>query len=219
MSLSDRLSSIYDSYSRRQKPRGKGYSPSKIEQKARKRVLLLLRDVYSGRWNVDPMNPQGDHTSEFWQEAHHLLQHLYGEPKLSTNPSHYTARDDAIGFLFECNADQFCDFLEVIFKIESTWRVVMDRNQLVDALNLILRSEKTSLQLTPVVTRRDTLPGGGASISTVALPKVVRVDEDVVYTEAILPALSVLADPAYMGTNDEFRKALAKGCCKTLVFR
>lgn len=82
-------------------------------------------------------------------------------------------------------------------------------NQLVDALNLILRAEKQPFQLTPVVTRRQPHDqSGGYATYTVALPNVIRVDDEVAHTEAVLPALSALADPAYAGANDEFRRAL-----------
>ena len=33
-------------------------------------------------------------------------------------------------------------------------------------------------------------------------------DDEVTHTEAVMPALTVLADPAYRAANDEFRKAL-----------
>ena len=95
-----------------------------------------------------------------------------------------------------------------MFKADSVWRVVFERNDLVDAMNLILRSDKVPFQLTPVVTRREPLPSGGNSINTIALPKVVRVDDNVAHKEAILPALSLLADVDYGGANDEFRNAL-----------
>ena len=203
MSLSDRLLSIYDAFSRRQALRGKAYAPYKIDETVRRRILLLIRDVFSGRWNWP-----GDHTQEFWEQVHNVLEHLYGTFKLSRNPNNQTPIDDSIGFVLESEPDQFFDFLEAMFKANCVSRMLFRPNDLVDALNLILRSDEVPFQLTPVVTRQKPLPNGGYSISTIALPKVVRVDDNVAHTEAILPALSVLADVDYGGANDEFRKAL-----------
>jgi hypothetical protein len=211
MSLTDRLGSIYDTYSRRNQRRGKGYPSDVVETKTRNRILLLIRDVYSGAWNSDPFNRRGDHTDEFWSEIHNHLEHLYGRAKLSNEPRPRSAFEDAFVFATTCGADEFFDFLEGLFKLHCTERMFWDLNELVDAFNMILRSENAPYQLTPTVRRE--IPnsgpyGQGTAIVTVALPKVLRVDEEVSHTEAVLPALSILADPAYAGANDEFRKAL-----------
>src|SRR4030095_11196701 len=42
----------------------------------------------------------------------------------------------------------------------------------------------------------------------VSYPRVVRVDDQVAHTEAVMPALSALSDPVYAAADDEFRKAL-----------
>ena len=135
-------------------------------------------------------------------------KHLYGTFKLSRNPNTRTPIEDGIGFVLESEPDKFFDFLEAMFKTKCVSRRVFDLKDFVDALNLILRSDEVPFQLTPIVTRRKPLPNGGYSISTIALPKVVRVDDNVAHTEAILPALSILADIDYGGANDEFRNAL-----------
>jgi hypothetical protein len=210
MSLTDRLGSIYDTFSRRKRSRGKGFPPDVLDANTRNRVLLLLRDVYAGIWNAD--RSQGNYSEEFWNQIHNILEHLYGRPKLSNDPRARNAWEDGLSFARTCEPAEFFDFLEAIFKAECTWRVVFERNQLVDAINVILRSDNAPYQLTPAVTREERSSGSydrGTSIVTVALPKVVRVDDEAVHTEAVLPALSVLTDPAYAGANDEFRKALA----------
>src|SRR2546427_10987161 len=46
------------------------------------------------------------------------------------------------------------------------------------------------------------------SIVRLSFPRIIRVDEEVAHTVAVLPALSALSDPAYAGADDEFRRAL-----------
>lgn len=86
----------------------------------------------------------------------------------------------------------------------------------VDAINEIFRVEGAPYQLTKVVKvhEKDTssFPGGfpraGTIIRTVAYPKVVRAEDEVTHTEAVVPALSVLSAPHFEAANLEFRDAL-----------
>ena len=175
------------------------------------RVLLFIRDAYTGTWRSPGSTPRGDYGVRFWEEMHNVLQHLYGRLKLSTDPSARSPLEDGLVFAESCDTASFCDFLEAIFKIESTGHVFWDQNELVEPLNLILRSENVPYQLTPVVTHEEPNAGPygqGTAIYVVALPKVVRVDDEITHTEAVVPALTVLADPAYRAANEEFRKAL-----------
>ncbi len=82
-----------------------------------------------------------------------------------------------------------------------------------EAVNELFRSEGAPYLLTPFVKREENASGSPPFqmekvIRTVAYPKVVRVDEQVTFTHAILPALAALADPAYNSANLEFRDAL-----------
>ena len=83
-----------------------------------------------------------------------LLQHLYGQFQLST-PRTHSAVDDAFGFVYKCDPGHFFDFLELTFKTECLRRVIVDRNELVDAINEIFRVEDAPYQLTPVVTEHE----------------------------------------------------------------
>ena len=53
MPLKDHLNSILDVFSRRQSPRRRGYKPEEISERLRNRLLLLLREVFSGKWPTD----------------------------------------------------------------------------------------------------------------------------------------------------------------------
>jgi hypothetical protein len=84
MSLRDHLDSIFEVFSRRQAPRRQGYKPDEISERLRDRILLLIREVFSGKWRPDNWSSPGDHLTEYWEEdMHNKLQHLHGRVKLS----------------------------------------------------------------------------------------------------------------------------------------
>lgn len=215
MTLKNRLTSILDVFSRRSAPRGQGHKPDEMSERLRNRLLLLYRDVISGQWNANPWSSPENHTSDFWEQMHNALEHLHGRVRLSKAQAQ-TPIEDALAFLLRCDAEEFFDFIELSFKLESTWRVMSDENQLVDAINEIFKVENAPYQLTQIVKVNEpdtsSFPGGfprtGTVIRTVAYPKVVRAEEEVTYTEAVAPALSVLSAPHFEAANLEFRDAL-----------
>jgi hypothetical protein len=204
---------IWYVFSRRNPQRPKGYAPDLLSRPLRNRILLLMREVFSGKWSEQAWNPPGDHTREFWEQMHNFLQHLYGRPKLSVGAAESPV-SDAFAFVSGCEAAEFFDFLELTFKTDAIWRVLNNENDLVDAINEILKIENAPFQLTPVVKREEPRPPisgrlpSGTTIRTVAWPKVVRCEDEVTFTEAVAPALSVLSGPDYEAANFEFRDAL-----------
>ena len=205
MTIKHRLSEIYDTFSRRRRPQ---YSVGRLTETTRTRILLLLRDVFAGTWKT-PHGSHGDYTREFWVQIHNLLQHLYGRPRLSEDVQAREPWEDGLSFALNCETDRFFDFLEGIFKVECTSRALWERNQLVDAINEILRVDGTAFQLTPVVTQETPIGRyGGVEITTLALPKVICVDDQVAHTEAVVPALGILGVGTYAAADAEFRMAL-----------
>jgi hypothetical protein len=210
----ERLKSIWDVFSRRNPQNVATYKPDEISERARSRILLFFRDVYSGRWvDMGWGSSPGDHSFEFWDEMHNSLEHLYGRPRLCPGGSAANTVDDARLFAHTCKSPEFFDFLELTFKVDATWRVLSDENNLIDAINEILKIENDPYQLTPIVKREEERPKlgplpSGKTIRTVAWPKVVRNDEEVTHAEGISPALSVLTAPEYEAANLEFRDAL-----------
>ena len=181
MPLRDQLNSILDVFSRRQTLRGQGYKPDEIGEKLRNRILLLLRDVFSGKWPTDRWNPSGDYSREFGEDMHNKLQHLYGRPKLSDDPGAHESWADTLGFALSCPAEEFFDFLELTFRSAPMWRILNDENDLVDAINELFRVEDVPYQLTRIVKVEEPNPiksgpygGGGTVIRTVAWPRLIH---------------------------------------------
>lgn len=208
--LSNRLRLLFDVFSKRSTA---SYPSDTIPETLRNKVFLLCHDFFGGRWQSDFGG--GDYTREFWEDIHRSLQYLHGRTKLSPDRHVDNPADDAILFLMRCDAAQFLDFIELMFKVDWRFRVVVDENILVDAVNELFKSENAPYQLTSIVKREEAATGPlpfpdfrGTQIRTVAYPKVVRAEDDVTFTEAVLPALAILSDPAYESANLEFREAL-----------
>lgn len=104
--------------------------------------------------------------------------------------------------------------MELLFKASCLHRVVRDENQVVDAVNDIFRSERAPFQLTSMVKQEETAAtpfhhlGGGRMIRTVAYPQVIRAEDELTHSEALVPVLSVLAEPVFISANQELRGAL-----------
>jgi hypothetical protein len=115
--------------------------------------------------------------------------------------------------LLKCPGDQFLDFIEDIFKVDCFFHVTLPADQLVAELNAFFRIDKLPYQLTDMVVEEvvtsagfDRAPRIGRR--TVQFPRVIIRDNDVVYTEALAPALALLRRPHFQHANAEFLDAL-----------
>lgn len=215
MSLKERLSQIFDVFSRRDARSRAGYPPDELSEALRNRLLLLYRDIVSGRWRADAWSQPQDHANEFWDQMHNALQHLHGRESLSGVHVRSQA-DDVSKFLARCTATEFFDFVELSFKLDVSWRVLSDENAVVDAINHLLQIEAAPFQLTQIVKVEEHgvrqgphgYPRVGTAIRTVAYPKIIRAEDQTIHAESIQPALLALAAPHFEAANLEFRGAL-----------
>ena len=202
--------STFDVFSRREKARGRQYRPDEISSKVRAHIILFYRDFVNGRLRSRPMD---DYTDYFWEQMHNKLEHLYGRVHLSkmatANPG-----EDVLAFLQSCNADEFFDFVELSFKLDVSWRMMNDENEVVDAVNEIFRMESAPYRLTPMIKLQEKEPGPfwGSEPATIIriaeYPRIVRDDEEIIHKEALEPALTVLGNPRLEAANKEFREAM-----------
>lgn len=208
MSYREYLKSIFDVFSQRQKSRNQSHGSDHISEKLRNRILLLYRDIVSGQWSGI-----GGYTYEFWSQIHNALQHLYGRLKLSKEVTGNDI-DDTVAFLMSCEAKEFFDFIELSFKLKLTPQIMGNEEQIVDAINEIFSIENEPYKLTQIV-RIEEKEGDCTYIRTSEYPKIIRVEDEIIYSEAIAPALSVLNAPHFEQANAEFRDAMEeyrKGC-------
>ena len=200
-----KLSTVFDVFSRR----GSRQPPRKtLVRTFRNRVLMLCTDTF-GR--VGNEVGGGDFRAEFWSEVHRRLQYIYGEPRLSDNPHVESPQQDAITFLRDCRDEHFLDFVESIFRTESSWRISAEDTDVVREINRFFEIDNLPYSLTDFAREEKDVSffghQGTASVVT-SYPQVICREDQVLHVEAIEPALTLLSERAFGSANDEFRRAL-----------
>jgi len=206
------FSRIFDVFSRR----AESSSDSRYDIPAtfRNRVLLWCNEVFS---NSRSAYGKYDHTSTFWEEIHRFLQYRHGLIQLSS--SRYptaSPTEDALIFLAGCPGEAFLDFLEYIFRVDCLFHIGLPEPQLVEELNSLLRTDNLPYHVTDFVkeTVREVVnqhPFAGREmtvVKTVAYPKVIMRESEVMHVQAIDPALKLLQRPEFKSANIEFLEAL-----------
>ena len=211
MTLKERIARILDVFSQRERASGRLYKPDDISGKVRAQIILFYRDFVNGQLRS---HYQGDYTYPFWEQMHNKLQHLHGRLFLSslntTDPG-----PDVFAFLNKCNIDEFFDFIELSFKLDISWHLMDDENEVVDAVNEILGIDKVPFRLTSMVKVEEKAShafGGSRQVTSVriaAYPRIVRIEDEITHQEAVKPSLDILAAPHFEAASKEFREALS----------
>lgn len=216
MSIRERLTDIYDSFSNRNTQALSKEQQVPITQTFCNRILMFWRDYISGTLPIADPYMHDQFLDSFWSEMHQNLVHLYGQPFLSQRRSGQDTMPDLQDHLNNCQAPEFFDFMEQAFKLPVSWRLMRNSDQIIDAINEVFRVEDLPYELTRWITREEQssgfiapgIPASGTRIVTVAHPQVIRVDDKVPHREAVEPALAALSAPHFSQANREFVKAL-----------
>ena len=218
MSLTERIRQAFDVFSRRH-PEGLSDDRDVLEDTTRTRILLLYRDtVAQSRGSTDPG------ADMLWEEVHNSLQYLHGRPVLSQRMQNRglltpaAIVEDLQYFLQECSTEEFLDFIELSFKGRYAPQSFGDSKPVIDAINEIFRVDQAPYYLTDLVRVREQAKGNlapgvpavrGVTVERiVAFPMIVKMEEDILYQEAVKPALTILSVDRYGAANSEFRNAL-----------
>ena len=110
----------------------------------------------------------------------------------------------AIHFYLNCDKNEFCNFIELSFKLKTISKILgkRERSQLVGVINRIFSLYSlynVQLELTPFAYNRNILE----------YPRVIIKAEPLMYKEAIEPALSVLRVPRFQPAYYVFLDALS----------
>lgn len=176
----------------------------------RSKILLYCKDLFT-------KNAFGhmDYSGEFWDEIHQMLLIRHGKFQLSDgHPKPQNV--DTMTFLLSCNDEEFFDFIEYIFKVTCLFHASIEEDKIVADINKLFASENIGYELTEFIkeesieTISDAPFSGrpGRVIKTIAYPKVIKKDDEIIHTTAIKPALDLLDDPKFITANLEYRDAL-----------
>jgi hypothetical protein len=164
--------------------------------------MLRCRDAFGGAGVLD----------EFWQQIHGKLAYLHGSPVLYPRKGghRYTPVEDAVGFLGVCSDEHFLDFVELVFRVDSTFSV-SGRESLVEDFNDFLRADDLPYSITSFVWTKGTTVQYGREYESTTLteyPQVVMKDSEFLHASATAPTLQLIADARFAAVNAEILAAL-----------
>ena len=166
-------------------------NPKPVSESFRNRVFMRCRDVFD--------------STAFWDELHSKLTYLHARPRLANIEVNSRAMD-ALAFLHSCEDAHFLDFLECIFQTEAALRI-SGRVNLVEDFNEFLRQDDLPYAITDFIWT-EKQDGPYLTRTLTARPQVIRKDSEVVFNQAIQPALHFLREPDCEAANKEFLEAL-----------
>jgi hypothetical protein len=199
-SIRMRFSELFQTFSRRSKP---AEPPRKrLTPAFRTRVLLRCRDVFGNAGLF----------VEFWTQIQSKLTYLHGTPSLhpASQAGRVSPAEDALTFLQTCTDDHFLDFIEIIFRVASAFRV-NERETLVDDFNEFLKVDDLPYAVTGFIWTKGVATQFGQTYESTSLtgyPQVIRKDSELIHVAAVEPALTTLTDPRLSGANQELLAAL-----------
>jgi hypothetical protein len=207
------LKNIFDVFSRRASSGRKVRDD--IPSTTRNRVLIWCGEIFS---NSRSFYGGYDYRGQFWEEIHRFLRLRHGRAQLSDPRfAASSAAEDAIAFLSSCTGSEFLDFLEYIFRVECFFHVTLPDSQVIAELNELLRADDLPYHVTEFVREHvhETIQGPppfggreGTVIKTIAFPKVIARDSEVVHTNVVEPMLRLLQSPSFKSANAEYLEAL-----------
>ena len=156
-----------------------------------------------------------------WAEVHNLLEHQLGRSILSRSMQGIGILhpqiivQDLDNFLSECTSDEFLDFVELSFKVQHPPRSRNGSSEVIEAVNEVFLLGNLPYHLTDYVTEEsEGFPRFDDDIrrqrvtKIVTYPRIIVVEEEVAYKEAVEPALTILGSHQFTAANTEFRDGL-----------
>lgn len=183
----------------------------KVPTTLRNKIILYCHEVFG--LNLFSGN-NSDYITEFWNEIFRLLRYLNGKVRLSTMNT-ITPSEDVIAYLLECDYDQFLDFVELIFKCNCVHKLSIDVNTIVSDINEFFISECVGFELTEMISEQviekvNGYPFLGRETTVVHIvqyPQIIKKENQLVHSNIIIPALTLLRDPKYQFANKEYLEA------------
>ena len=202
-------SRIFDAFSRRSQ--ASGLAIEELPATFRYRVLKFCTKAFHD-------NPSSYHRTDsryFWSEMHQQLQILIGRP---IKPKAQHDIQIVLTFLADCTSADFLDFMELIFKNDSIWRLQVNLWRLIEDFNEFFIADHIPYAMTDFYDATGFYSRGSILQSKLqsnvrpkitAYPQIIRRDNEIVHDTAIKPTLTLLRQSGFASANKEFLDALA----------
>lgn len=188
---------LFDVFSRREQP-PKNTDIKPLTEEFRNRVLMLLRETLQYGFQ------------DFLGRLHQKAAYLYGRFGLSGKSAYSSPQEDLLNFFVTCSDEHFLDLLELIFRSDLpgiTW----PDNSIIPGINDFFRIDDLPYHLTDYSMEEFESSFHGTPTTAIRIkeyPQVIRKDSEVVYRNAMEPALKLLNAAEFKHANEEFLKAL-----------
>lgn len=188
---------LFDVFSRREQLHSNA-EIKPLTEEFRNRVLMLLRDTLRYEFRT------------FLGGLHQKAAYLYGTFGLAGASSHFSPEDDLLHFFATCSDENFLDLIELVFRSDLPG-VTWPDNSLIPGINEFFLTDDLPYHLTGYSMEEfeSSFSGAPATATRIAeYPQIIRKDSEVVYRNAMEPALKLLNATEFKHANDEFLKAL-----------
>ena len=198
-------SRIFDAFSRRSQASGRAIE--ELPATFRYRVLNFCTKAF----HDSPSSYHRTDSRYFWSEMRQQLQILIGRP---IKPKAQHDIQIVLYFLADCTSADFLDFMELIFKNDSVWRLQVNLWQLIEDFNEFFIADHIPYAMTDFYDAtgfysRDSILRSNVRPKITAYPQIIRRDSEVLHDTAIQPTLALLRHSGFESANQEFLKALA----------
>ena len=150
------------------------------------------------------------------------LSYLLGRQRLTKDDHVGSGVEDVFLFLQRCEDKHFLDFIEYLFQTDVYQRIApYESDPMVDELNHLFDVDDLPYAVTPFVreTRAEEWRGRPTeSRRTVAYPRVILRQHQILHAEAIEPAINLLTQAGFGTANSEFwRRSQTTGRATTKI--
>ncbi|MBV4426520.1 DUF7014 domain-containing protein [Clostridium tyrobutyricum] len=131
--------------------------------------------------------------------------------QFTLNNSSRDELEDILNFIGNCEAENFLDFIEYIFKTKEFDRISGDiENKIINDINYIFQQDNINFKLTSYIEEwnNNTRFPNSSTRNIISYPQIISKDDDFTYSEIIAPALDILKDKRFSNANKEFLESL-----------
>lgn len=195
---------IFETFSKRQKRLQTGgridpYVYDSAPQELRVQVIHILNDTVAPYFKGNGYNTDDSKSNSYWNHIKNTLCREKGVFRLKNEKDHHNSMEALHNYLISCEFSDILDAVDFSFYIlsklneyplhvlKTDFGLLRHPQDAIDELNYRFREHGVGYQFVG--------------------HELVRVDNQVLHAEAVVPALTLLTQPGYEGAENEFQTA------------